>query len=113
MEVISKGVNKVKVNIMQGNIEIEQHSNGLWLAQEVCGENVVVTVSYPDDALAIIEALYKILATHYPEYLHNMRITVPADTKTEYVLCELCGKGGDHMHPQVYQSVHLKQSAGR
>lgn len=64
----------MEVNLVQSNIEIEEMPQGCVLTQELRGEvgYVTITVSYPDDAVAIIESLCKMIAIQYPEYLPNI-----------------------------------------
>ncbi len=73
----------MEVNITQSNIEIEEMPQGCVLTQELRGEvgYVKIVVSYPDDAIAIIESLCKMIAIQYPEYLPNIACTGLAGTQ--------------------------------
>lgn len=62
----------MEVVITQGDIEIEEMPQGCVLSQKRGDKYETVVVRYPDDAVAIIESLRKMIAIQYPEYLPNI-----------------------------------------
>lgn len=63
----------MEVEIAQGDIEIEEMPQGCVLSQKRGDDKYeTVVVRYPNDAVAIIESLRKMIAIQYPEYLPNI-----------------------------------------